>query len=115
MRHYFLIVIGAAFVLSRGAPTVAAQLKRCGLWVVLNGVWLGALERHAHTAPSLGACLAWLCGSAAGFMVASALFAGLRARLAHAPTPHACRGLALELITAGLLSLAFMGFSGWTR
>ena len=40
------------------------------------------------------------------------VFAGMREQLAMADTPKAMRGTPLALITAGLLAMAFMGFSG---
>ena len=51
-------------------------------------------------------------GGAVGFGLALMLFAGLRERLELAKVPKVFRGAALALITAGILSLAFMGFSG---
>ena len=54
-------------------------------------------------------------GAAIGFAVAILLFAGLRERIELANTPRALRGTALALITAGLLSLAFMGFTGLVK
>lgn len=50
-------------------------------------------------------------GAAIGFAVAILLFAGLRERIELANTPRALQGTAIALITAGLLSLAFMGFT----
>jgi electron transport complex protein RnfA len=38
--------------------------------------------------------------------------AGIREQLALADTPKGMKGFPLSLVTAGLLSLAFMGFSG---
>ncbi|WP_272975747.1 Rnf-Nqr domain containing protein, partial [Alcanivorax jadensis] len=40
------------------------------------------------------------------------LFAAMRERIAVADVPEAFRGPSIGLITAGLMSLAFMGFSG---
>jgi electron transport complex protein RnfA len=54
-------------------------------------------------------------GASIGFTVALVLFSGLRERIALADVPRAFRGTALALITAGLLSLAFMGFSGLVK
>ena len=54
-------------------------------------------------------------GASIGFTVALVLFSGLRERIALADVPDAFRGTAIALITAGLLSLAFMGFSGLVR
>ncbi|MBQ8784943.1 MAG: electron transport complex subunit RsxA [Alphaproteobacteria bacterium] len=55
--------------------------------------------------------------NAMGFTLAIILFAGLRERLnaSMASMPKAVRGVPIVLITAALLSLAFMGFSGIGR
>lgn len=53
--------------------------------------------------------------SAAGFALAIVLFAGLRERLVIAPVPRALRGTAIALITAGIMSLAFLGFRGMVQ
>ncbi|MBF0281553.1 MAG: electron transport complex subunit RsxA [Zetaproteobacteria bacterium] len=54
-------------------------------------------------------------GAAIGFGLVLILFAGLRERLDGAPTPKAFKGSPLTLITAGMMSLAFMGFSGLVK
>jgi electron transport complex protein RnfA len=41
------------------------------------------------------------------------LFAEIRERLATAPVPAPFRGAAIGLVTAGIMSLAFMGFAGF--
>ena len=51
-------------------------------------------------------------GSAVGFSLVMALFAGLRERLAIAQVPGAFVGAPIGFITASLLALAFMGFAG---
>ncbi len=51
-------------------------------------------------------------GAAVGFSLVLILFAGLRERLAVADVPEAFQGNAIALITAGIMSLAFMGFVG---
>lgn len=51
-------------------------------------------------------------GSAMGFTLALILFAGIRERLEAADVPVHFRGTAIAMITAGLMSLAFMGFAG---
>lgn len=50
--------------------------------------------------------------SAAGFALAILLFACVRERLFISPVPRAMRGTAIALVTAGVMSLAFMGFTG---
>ncbi|MGD2075121.1 MAG: electron transport complex subunit RsxA [Gammaproteobacteria bacterium] len=51
-------------------------------------------------------------GAAVGFSLVMILFASIRERVAVADVPEMFRGSAIALITAGLMSLAFMGFSG---
>jgi electron transport complex protein RnfA len=53
--------------------------------------------------------------SATGFALAIILFAGLRERLLISPVPKAMRGTAVALVTAGIMSLAFLGFSGMVK
>ena len=50
--------------------------------------------------------------TAIGFALALVVFAGLREQMELANIPKGMRGVAIVLVTAGLLSLAFMGFSG---
>lgn len=51
-------------------------------------------------------------GAAAGFGLVLVLFTAMRERLAHADVPVPFRGASIGLVTAGLMALAFMGFSG---
>ncbi len=51
-------------------------------------------------------------GAALGFSLVLVLFAAMRERIAVADVPEPFRGPSIGLITAGLMSLAFMGFSG---
>jgi electron transport complex protein RnfA len=54
-------------------------------------------------------------GGAAGFGLALVIFAGVREKLDRANPPRPFQGTALALITAGLLSLAFMGFANLVK
>ena len=54
-------------------------------------------------------------GAAAGFSMVLILFAAMRERITVADVPQAFRGPAIALITAGLMSMAFMGFSGLVK
>jgi len=51
-------------------------------------------------------------GAAAGFSLVLVLFAAMRERIAAADVPQPFRGAAIGMITASLMSLAFMGFAG---
>jgi electron transport complex protein RnfA len=54
-------------------------------------------------------------GAAVGFSLVLVLFAGVRERVAAADVPLPFRGASIALVTAGLMSLAFMGFAGLVR
>ncbi len=54
-------------------------------------------------------------GAALGFSLVLVLFAAMRERIAAADVPVPFQGAAIALVTAGLMSLAFMGFSGLVR
>ncbi len=54
-------------------------------------------------------------GAAIGFSLVLTLFAGLRERIDAADVPAPFKGNAVALITAGLMSMAFMGFSGLVK
>jgi electron transport complex protein RnfA len=59
--------------------------------------------------------IAWALGSAIGFTLALVLLAGVRERLEMADVPKPFAGTAAAYVTAGLLSLAFMGFTGMVK
>ena len=77
---------------------------------VLGVALLNVQESHSF----LGSALYGL-GAAGGFTLIMVLFASMRERLDVADVPIYFKGNALALITAGLMSLAFMGFSGLVR
>ena len=52
---------------------------------------------------------------ALGFTLALVVFAGIREQLARTELPPSMRGIPIALISAGILAMAFMGFSGMVR
>lgn len=54
-------------------------------------------------------------GAALGFSLVLVLFAAMRERIAAAEVPRPFQGPAIGLITAGLMSMAFMGFAGLVK
>ncbi|MEZ0239086.1 MAG: electron transport complex subunit RsxA [Methylophilaceae bacterium] len=54
-------------------------------------------------------------GGAVGFSLVLILFASMRERLEAADVPASFQGSAIAMVTAGLMSLAFMGFAGLIR
>lgn len=51
-------------------------------------------------------------GTAVGFTIAIILMAGIREKIEYNDVPSAFKGMPIVLITAGLMSIAFMGFAG---
>jgi electron transport complex protein RnfA len=54
-------------------------------------------------------------GAAVGFSLVLILFASMRERIAAADVPAPFKGASIAMITAGLMSLAFMGFTGLVK
>ncbi|TLX54679.1 electron transport complex subunit RsxA [Stutzerimonas nosocomialis] len=81
--------------------------------ITTNCIVLGVALLNAHR-QELNFLTATATGFAAGlgFSLVLVLFAALRERIAIADVPQAFQGAAIGMITAGLMSLAFMGFSG---
>ena len=74
---------------------------------VLGVALLNTQEKHSFVESSL-----YGFGAALGFSLVLILFAAVRERVAVADVPEPFQGNAIALITAGLMSLAFMGFAG---
>jgi electron transport complex protein RnfA len=74
---------------------------------VLGVALLNVQEQHSFVESAL-----YGFGAAAGFSLVLVLFAGIRERVAVSDVPEPFQGNAIALITAGLMSMAFMGFSG---
>lgn len=72
------------------------------------GVAILVIQKHMNLLQSV----VYAFSTAIGFALALIVFAGLREQLSLVILPKAMRGMGIVLVTAGLLSLAFMGFSG---
>ncbi|QLF94316.1 electron transport complex subunit RsxA [Pseudomonas sp. ABC1] len=81
-----------------------------------NAIVLGSVLHNAAP-PETTAIIALFQGLAAGlgFTLVLVLFTALRERLTRADIPVPFRGAAIEIISLGLMSLAFMGFNGLVK
>ncbi len=77
--------------------------------LVANGTWAAKIP-GAEADLLQGTVFAF--ATAIGFAIALVLFAGIREQLAMNKVPKAMEGTPVALLTAGLLAMAFMGFSG---
>ena len=122
----YLELVSFVLVISAAALFAAQALRRLnpprhekfsGLLPLLltNTALFGvALLNVQHSHGLIGSLLFGL-GSGLGFALVLAVLPPLQERLAAADVPRPFRGAAIQLITLGLLSLAFMGFTGLTR
>lgn len=116
----FILVIGAAVQLTEQLIRRLSPLlhRVLGLYIPLiasNCAVLGVALLNSTASRSLVAALFYGAGAALGFALVLALLAGLRERLEGADVPLPFRGAAIAFVTAGIMSLAFLGFTGFAR
>ncbi len=114
----FILVIAAVvqfteMVIKKVSPTLYQLLGIFLPLITTNCAVLGValLVVKADHGGFLGSVLFGF-GASLGFTLVMVLFAGIRERLALAQVPAAFKGMPIAFVTAGLLSLAFMGFAG---
>lgn len=116
----FILVIAGTVQLTEILVRRYSQIlhQQLGIYLPLittNCAVLGVALLNAGALRSLAASLAFGLGAGAGFCLVIVLFAAIRERLETADVPGPFRGPAIALITAGMLSLAFLGFAGLQR
>ena len=116
----FILVIAAVVSFSKMflEKTSPLLFRVLGIYIPLittNCAVLGvALQNVAKTHNFFQSALYGF-GAALGFSLVLVLFAAMRERIAASDVPLPFRGAAIGMITAGLMSLAFMGFTGLVR
>tara|TARA_B100001109_G_scaffold255328_1_gene257804 strand:- start:40020 stop:40592 length:573 start_codon:yes stop_codon:yes gene_type:complete len=113
----FILIIAAVVQFTEVMVRKASPMlhKALGIYLPLittNCAVLGVALLNINENHNLPESLMFGLGSALGFVIVMVMFAGLRERLALANVPALFTGTPISLITAGLLSLIFMGFSG---
>lgn len=113
----FVLVIAALvqmveIVLKKVSPVLYQSLGIFLPLITTNCAVLGVAILVIQKDFSLIESIVYSVATALGFALAMVVFAGLREQLSLVSVPKAMKGVAVVLVTAGLLSLAFMGFSG---
>ena len=80
--------------------------------ITTNCAVLGVALLNVNKQHNFGQSAVYGFGAAIGFSLVLVLFSAMRERLAVADVPKPFQGAAIGMITAGLMSLAFMGFAG---
>ena len=102
-------------VINKTSPTLYRLLGIFLPLITTNCAVLGVALLNINLAHNLVQSVIYGFGASLGFALVLVLFASLRERLAGADIPLPFRGASIALITAGLMSLAFMGFAGLVR
>ncbi len=99
-------------VMKKISPSLYAALGVFLPLITTNCAVLGVAIIVAQKAMPLGQSIVYAVATALGFTLALVLMAGIREQLELVDVPRPMRGVPIALIVAGLLAMAFMGFSG---
>ena len=113
----YILVIAALvqFVemfLKKGMPSLYSALGIYLPLITTNCAVLGAVLINTQNHYNFIESLVYGVTGGIGFLIAIVLFASIREKLRFAEYPKSFEGFPIALVTAGLLALAFMGFSG---
>ncbi len=113
----FILVIAVMvqlteMVLRRNSPLLYRILGIFLPLITTNCAVLGVALLNVQEQHNLLASALYGFGAATGFGIVLVMFAAMRERLAYADVPMHFRGSSIALVTAGLMALAFMGFTG---
>ncbi|EFM02396.1 electron transport complex subunit RsxA [Hoylesella marshii] len=113
----FILVIAALvqmveIIIKKVSPSLYQALGIFLPLITTNCAVLGVAILVIQKEFSLLQSVVYAFSTALGFALALIVFAGLREQLSLVNIPKGMQGMAVVLVTAGLLSLAFMGFSG---
>lgn len=113
----FILVIAALvqFVemfLKKAMPPLYQALGVYLPLITTNCAVLGVALTNVQKAYNIGQGVVNGVATAAGFLVAIVLMAGIREKIEYNDVPESFRGTPIVLVTAGLMAIAFFGFSG---
>lgn len=113
----FILVIAALvqmveIIMKKVSPVLYQALGIFLPLITTNCAVLGVAILMIQKEFSLLESIVYAVASAIGFWLAMVIFAGIREQLDLDEVPDAFKGIPIALITAGILAMAFMGFSG---
>ena len=113
----FILVIASLvqmveIILKKVSPSLYQALGVFLPLITTNCAVLGVAITMIQKEFTLLQSVAFSISTAIGFALALVLFAGIRERLDFEEVPAAFKGVPIALVTAGILAMAFMGFSG---
>lgn len=113
----FILVIAALvqmveIILKKVSPPLYQALGVFLPLITTNCTILGVAILVIQKDYNLMESVVFAISTAIGFTLAMVLFAGIREQLSTTKVPKAMQGIPIALVVAGLLAMAFMGFSG---
>lgn len=99
-------------IIKKQAPTLYSMWGIYLLLIATNCIVLSVPITSAQSNYSFGQSLVFSIGAGMGFSLALILMASLREKLVYADVPKPLQGTGIAFILAGMLALAFLGFSG---
>ena len=113
----FILVIAALvqmieMMLKKVSPAIYSALGVYLPLITTNCAVLGVAITNIQEGYTFGESMMNSLGISGGFLVSIVIMAGIRERLEGNDIPKALQGMPLVLITAGLMAIAFCGFSG---
>ncbi len=131
LQHYVLLPLGLVYIqtiafilviavlvqmleiiMKKSAPGLYAALGVFLPLITTNCAVLGVAIIVANKDFGFIYSIVYAIATALGFTLALLLFAGIRSQLELVDVPRPMRGVPVALLTAGILAMAFMGFSG---
>ena len=131
LQHYVLVPLGLVYIqtiafilviavlvqmleiiMKKSAPGLYAALGVFLPLITTNCAVLGVAIIVANKDFGFIYSIVYAIATALGFTLALLLFAGIRSQLELVDVPRPMRGVPVALLTAGILAMAFMGFSG---
>lgn len=115
----FILIIAALvqfveMVIKKTMPALYASLGIYLPLITTNCAVLGVALLNVQNNFNLFYSILYGTFAALGFTLAIVLFAGVREQVSEKEVPESFRGFPIALITAGLMAIAFMGFSGFS-
>ena len=113
----FILVIAALvqmleMIMKKVTPALYMALGVFLPLITTNCAVLGVAILVIRNGMDLGQSIVYAVATAIGFTLALIMFAGIREQLELVNVPRPMRGVPIALVVAGLLAMAFMGFSG---
>ena len=131
MEHYILIPLNIAYlrtlafilviavvvqftemVIRKSSPTLYRLLGIFLPLITVNCAIFGGVSFMVQRDYNFVESVVYGVGSGAGWMLAIVAMAGIREKMKYSDVPEGLRGLGITFITAGLMALGFMSFSG---